>query len=157
MTFCGAVTFASLKQAALSALAFLERGNNIMKRIIQKSFEHRLLGIREQLGSERTRLSDSILSAIGPVGEHDGCVSESIDKELSLEHTEEELCQSVDDALARLAKGTFGMCIHCGKEIPLRRLEALPFTSYCIDCEYEWERERGAKRAELAPRRRLVH
>jgi RNA polymerase-binding protein DksA len=123
-----------------------------MKRTHRNEFKRRLLGIREQLGGELTRLSDSILSVICPVGEHDGCVSESMDKELALEHTEEQLCQLVDSALTRLANGKFGLCIRCGKEIPLRRLKALPFTSYCVDCEIDWERERGNGHAVLGAR-----
>jgi RNA polymerase-binding transcription factor DksA len=128
-----------------------------MKRTVRISFKRRLLGIRKQLGGELTRLSHSILTGIRPLGEHDTCVSESIDKDLTLEHTEEDLCHSVDDALARLEKGTFGLCIHCGKTIPMRRLEALPFTSYCVDCEYEWEREQAPDRAVRANRHSFVH
>jgi RNA polymerase-binding protein DksA len=123
-----------------------------MNRTRRNSFKHRLLGIREQLGSEVTRLSNSILTGFRPVGEHDWCVSESIDKELMLEHTEEDLCQLVDKALTRLANGTFGRCSHCGKKIPMRRLEALPFTSHCVDCEIEWERKRGSNHAVRASR-----
>jgi RNA polymerase-binding transcription factor DksA len=116
-----------------------------MNRTIENRFKHRLLTIREKLGGEMTRISDTILSGTCPFGEHDGCVSESIDKELALEHAEEGICQAVDDALARLAQGGFGRCICCGKGITLRRLEALPYTAYCIHCEYE--RERGQAQA----------
>lgn len=40
----------------------------------------------------------------------------------------------VDRALARLEKGTYGLCEHCGKPISSERLEALPSTTLCIDC-----------------------
>jgi RNA polymerase-binding protein DksA len=41
----------------------------------------------------------------------------------------------VDDALARLAAGTFGACVRCGEPIAPARLEALPWAAYCIACQ----------------------
>lgn len=41
---------------------------------------------------------------------------------------------AVDRAIARLEKGTYGLCEHCGKPISPERLEALPSTTLCIDC-----------------------
>ena len=38
-----------------------------------------------------------------------------------------------DEALARLDAGTYGTCSVCGKEIPVERLEAVPWTTLCID------------------------
>ncbi len=43
-------------------------------------------------------------------------------------------------ALDRLADGTFGECLHCGKTIGMKRLEALPWTPYCIDCQEKIEK-----------------
>ena len=42
-------------------------------------------------------------------------------------------------ALKRIDEGSFGECIHCGKTIGLKRLEALPWTPYCIDCREKIE------------------
>ncbi len=42
-------------------------------------------------------------------------------------------------ALDRLAEGTFGECLHCGKTIGQKRLEALPWTPYCINCQEKIE------------------
>jgi DnaK suppressor protein len=42
-------------------------------------------------------------------------------------------------ALDRLAEGTFGECLNCGKTIGIKRLEALPWTPYCIDCQEKIE------------------
>jgi DnaK suppressor protein len=43
-------------------------------------------------------------------------------------------------ALERLAEGTFGECIQCGATIGAKRLEALPWTPYCIECQEKIER-----------------
>lgn len=37
-------------------------------------------------------------------------------------------------ALSRLDNGTYGICSSCGGTIPVERLEALPFSSHCIQC-----------------------
>jgi RNA polymerase-binding protein DksA len=48
----------------------------------------------------------------------------------------------VDDALARIAAGTYGTCIRCGRPIAPERLEALPWAAHCIDCQRLADRER---------------
>jgi DnaK suppressor protein len=42
-------------------------------------------------------------------------------------------------ALERLQEGTFGECLHCGKVIGEKRLDALPWTPYCIECQEKIE------------------
>lgn len=42
-------------------------------------------------------------------------------------------------ALERLNEGTFGECMNCGQAIGEKRLEALPWTPYCIDCQEKVE------------------
>ena len=42
-------------------------------------------------------------------------------------------------ALDRIAEGTYGQCLNCGKTIGVKRLEALPWTPYCIDCQEKIE------------------
>ena len=46
----------------------------------------------------------------------------------------------VRSALDRLDDGTFGECMHCGNRIGAKRLEALPWTPYCIDCQEKIEK-----------------
>ncbi len=46
----------------------------------------------------------------------------------------------IDRALAKLKLGAFGKCEGCGSKIGVARLNALPYTTYCIDCQREAER-----------------
>ncbi|MGC2163223.1 MAG: TraR/DksA family transcriptional regulator [Silvibacterium sp.] len=46
----------------------------------------------------------------------------------------------VKNALVRLREGSFGECVHCGTQIGAKRLEALPWTPYCIACQEKIER-----------------
>lgn len=41
----------------------------------------------------------------------------------------------VRQALERLAEGTFGDCVRCSQKIGAKRIDALPWTPYCIDCQ----------------------
>ena len=47
--------------------------------------------------------------------------------------------QLVREALARIADGTFGECTNCHQKIGAKRLEAVPWTPYCIDCQEKAE------------------
>lgn len=46
----------------------------------------------------------------------------------------------VKRALERLKNRSFGKCVECGNQIGAKRLEALPWTPYCIDCQEKMER-----------------
>jgi DnaK suppressor protein len=61
--------------------------------------------------------------------------SETYERELDegLEEDAREQLRLVDKALARLDSGEYGRCEVCGKEIPTERLEAVPWTTLCID------------------------
>ena len=50
-----------------------------------------------------------------------------------LEH-EGHVTREIRDALARIDAGTFGVCESCGKKIPERRLDAVPYARYCVAC-----------------------
>jgi RNA polymerase-binding transcription factor DksA len=47
--------------------------------------------------------------------------------------------ENVEIALARLAKGDYGTCVDCGKEIPPERLEAIPEAIRCIEDQARYE------------------
>jgi DnaK suppressor protein len=46
----------------------------------------------------------------------------------------------IERALARLKQGTYGLCEACQKKIPVGRLNALPYSTLCIECQREMER-----------------
>jgi DnaK suppressor protein len=63
--------------------------------------------------------------------------SNSYTKELlfSQSTNERNTLKLIEDALDRLAEGTFGECINCGEEITPKRLDAIPWTPHCIRCQ----------------------
>lgn len=54
---------------------------------------------------------------------------------LSLSDTERVTLVAVDEALERVGAGTFGVCTNCGTEVSEKRLQAIPWTAHCIDCQ----------------------
>ena len=61
--------------------------------------------------------------------------SDLFDHELddSLGENADQILREIDTALARIDDGTYGTCTRCGKEIPVERLEAVPWTTLCIE------------------------
>ncbi len=55
--------------------------------------------------------------------------------ELRIRDREQKLLSKIEEALNRIDEGTFGICEDCGEEIGLKRLEARPVTTLCIDCK----------------------
>jgi DnaK suppressor protein len=54
-------------------------------------------------------------------------------------HNDRSLLQLVDDALTRIRANQFGECISCHEELQQKRLEAVPWTRYCITCQEKKE------------------
>ena len=50
----------------------------------------------------------------------------------------------IEAALRRIADGSFGVCVGCGDDIQSRRLEAVPWTQYCLRCQRELEQGMGS-------------
>jgi len=69
-----------------------------------------------------------------------------VETHASLIENAENKVRRIDSALAQLEQGDYGICANCGEEIPLARLEAVPFAIYCVDCQSEFgERNSGIR------------
>jgi DnaK suppressor protein len=55
-------------------------------------------------------------------------------------NNERQLLQMVEGALSRIHEGNFGQCISCGEEINPKRLDAVPWTRHCIECQEKLEK-----------------
>lgn len=61
----------------------------------------------------------------------------------------------IDDALARIERGEYGICETCGEPIGAARLLALPSAVQCVECAEEAERERHGAEGRSEPERSL--
>ena len=55
--------------------------------------------------------------------------------ELRIRDRERKLLSKIEDALLRIDEGEYGICEECGCDINVKRLEARPVTTLCIDCK----------------------
>jgi DnaK suppressor protein len=53
----------------------------------------------------------------------------------SLSDAERNLLMLIDEAFNRMKAGSYAICTNCGVEIGEKRLQAVPWTPYCIDCQ----------------------
>lgn len=60
---------------------------------------------------------------------------------LRLRSREQKLIKKIDEALDRIDNGTFGICDDCGMEINIKRLDARPVTTLCMECKTQQEEE----------------
>ena len=60
---------------------------------------------------------------------------------LRLRGREQRLLKKIEEALVRIENNTFGICDDCGLEIDVKRLEARPVTTMCIDCKMHQEED----------------
>lgn len=68
--------------------------------------------------------------------------SDNYERDFSLDRATEEqkLLYSIDEAIKRIADGTYGSCLRCSKSISKKRLVVVPHTELCIDCQKDNEK-----------------
>jgi DnaK suppressor protein len=78
--------------------------------------------------------------------------SDSYEQEFTLDlmDSERKLISEIDNALARIENGTYGICEMDEKPIPKPRLEAIPWALYCIVCASSSEKKNLDKRNEAS-------
>lgn len=106
---------------------------------------------RKRLESERTRLEELVADyereleearltesssdrSPDPGNAEASSMKLELAKELSIEQNTLDLLSKVENALRRIEAGGYGICESCGKSIPLERLDALPYSTFCVDC-----------------------
>ena len=115
--------------------------------------------IRQRLEADRQRLEDDIYQHTqgdeavipsDPISDSGGTRGHSAEEADAMADAERSnlvlgnsrtLLEQVQAALQRLDNGTYGFCQRCGKPIDARRLEALPYAEYDLECQEIVERE----------------
>lgn len=100
------------------------------RRLLQNKHGEFTVAYRTSKGDSRTDLSNGTEDYI------DYAVS-SYSKEflLSLTEMDRRQLQLVQDALRRIDRGEYGLCLQCGQEIPRKRLEVQPWARHCVRCQ----------------------
>ncbi len=117
----------------------------------------RLIARRDALRKALTGDADDLrnFSAMSGVGDDIDAAVDSANEEISSQLAEIESRElgQIEHALQRIAAGVYGRCEFCGGKISEARLNALPYTNSCIDCQRENERLGQGRRMESDPSR----
>jgi RNA polymerase-binding protein DksA len=122
-----------------------------MKKAELKVYKERLLLLRARLRGDVTQLADAALRKSR--SEANGDLStmpihmadigtDNFEQEftLSLMENEGDALEQIEAALERVEEGNFGLCEECGAKIPKARLNAIPYTAFCVKCASTNER-----------------
>jgi DnaK suppressor protein len=109
---------------------------------LKSMLEERRREIQDKLRSIRQTMDDQ--SSVVRDTEEQSVNDFVHEMDLALLEMKADTLSRIDDALRRLASGTYGVCEECGQEIPAPRLKALPFATRCRE-DQEREEERVAQ------------
>ncbi len=96
---------------------------------------------RAQIVQELVRLREALKSEVdGDVGEGD---PEMVERDMIMTriHEQERKLKSIEDVLQQAQQGKYGICERCGKPIDPARLEAIPETTFCLECKMIIEKQ----------------
>ena len=108
-----------------------------------KAYRDRLLARRESLFSQVTEAEMSSRERdLEATQDPADMAANAYTKELliSMSANDRKLLQLIDEALERVEGGEYGECANCGEPVSEKRLDAVPWTRYCLKCQDLQER-----------------
>ena len=71
-------------------------------------------------------------------------LQQQVSREMAIRNLDNttKLLKSVQAALGRVDDGIYGLCLRCDEPVAEKRLRAIPWASYCADCQEAVDRER---------------
>jgi DnaK suppressor protein len=110
---------------------------------IRAALEAQRREVATNLHAVVTRMRDHSTDA-APAKESD--VSDATELDVAMAEILGATLRRIDDAMAALARGAYGLCARCNQRIAAIRLQAMPFAAQCRDCESARERANRERR-----------
>ncbi len=121
-----------------------------MRKTELEKYKRRLVELRARLSGDLGSVLASGLSGEKKNGGRSGGDEADLGNDhwdaelaLSLSQSSKETLDLIDDALKRVEDGTYGICLGTGEKIAKARLDAIPYTPYCVEHAAEVERTGG--------------
>lgn len=86
----------------------------------------------EQSGQEAAKIVELDQTAVGRISRMDALQGQAMAKQSQQRRTIQ--LQRIEASLQRMEKGIFGLCLRCGEDINVKRLEFDPTVPLCIEC-----------------------
>jgi DnaK suppressor protein len=96
---------------------------------------HVIRELGNTLIKRRDMLRRVLYGELSQLGGHDDDETYEDDIYSELAVTEGRELKAIERAIDRMREGQYGVCEECGGMIPLSRLRALPYATFCIDCQ----------------------
>ena len=115
----------------------LKKNEKYMNAVQKKHFQEILASWKEQLQIEQDRTADKIQKNVShfPDESDSATHEEEFTLELRTRERERKLLSKISESIEDLKSDDYGYCASCGIEIGIRRLEARPTATRCIDCK----------------------
>jgi RNA polymerase-binding transcription factor DksA len=117
--------------------------DRLRKKLLEE--QERIQGQADELAAEAEQLARDREGGDTQFDEESGdgdTVNVERERDLLLSASARQVVDEITDALARMKKGTYGVCTPAGRRLPLERLEAIPWANVCVDCKARAERRR---------------
>ena len=101
---------------------------------MSEEMENRLKTLRADLQRRLSAIDADLGAALDPDSEDRVTQLENDQVLMEMRKEAREQIISIDAALERLNHGSFGRCVRCLDPIDPGRLEAIPYTPYCVTC-----------------------
>ncbi|MFT5114866.1 MAG: DnaK suppressor protein [Parasphingorhabdus sp.] len=114
-----------------------KRGEEYMNETQEDHFRDILRGWRDELVTDTDRTVHTMQDEASNLPDPNDRASQETDRTLELRTRDRErkLIKKIDESIALIDASDYGFCETCGVEIGIRRLEARPTASLCIDCK----------------------
>ena len=127
-----------------------------MKKKEREYFKNLILSKRKQVFSElgyleKNSMSETMKDSSGDLSAYSfhmadqGTDTMEREKAFFFASREGRYLHHLNEALERIENKTYGICRSCSKQIQIKRLEAVPHATQCIECKTEEEKQEGRK------------
>jgi len=108
-----------------------------MEQKVLDKFREQLIAKREDILKEAERTLSELTDQSGNIPDPNDRASAESGRnfELRIRQREQKLLSKIEEAIQRIEDGDYGECESCGLLIGLKRLEARPVTTLCIECK----------------------
>ena len=113
------------------------KGEKYMSAKQKEHFKKILTDLKTKLGEDIDKTVHNMQEEMTVFADPNDRASQESDMALELRNRDRErrLIRKIDNTLSKIKSDDYGYCDNCGIEIGLRRLEARPTASLCIDCK----------------------